>query len=114
MNAIARVGLLCSIWVVVAVRAAGQGYAWYPLGSGMNNTVYALTVYNGELIAGGEFSTAGGVTCNRIARWNGSTWQPLGTGMTAPVLALTVYDGELIAGGTFTTAGGVTCNGIAR
>ena len=33
---------------------------WSPLGSGMNGTVYALTVYNGNLIAGGYFTTAGG------------------------------------------------------
>ena len=38
----------------------------------MNGGVSALTVYNGELIAGGDFTTAGGVTCNYIARWNGS------------------------------------------
>jgi hypothetical protein len=69
-------------------------------------------VYNGELIAGGEFTTAGGVTANRIARWNGTTWQALGTGMSGGyypyVLALAVYNGELIAGGgfTITTAGG--------
>jgi peptidoglycan hydrolase-like amidase len=77
---------------------------------------YALTVYNGELIAGGEFTYAGGVTCNGIARWNGSQWQPLGTGMNGSLRcrALTVYNGELIAGGWFTTAGGVTCNYIAR
>ena len=44
--------------------------------------VCALTVYNGELIAGGWFTTAGGVTCNCIARWDGSAWQPLGSGMS--------------------------------
>jgi hypothetical protein len=66
----------------------------------MNATVFALTVYNGELIAGGGFTYAGGVTCNYIARWNGSQWQPLGTGMNNWVYALTVYNGELIAGGS--------------
>jgi hypothetical protein len=34
--------------------ARWDGSAWQPLGSGMNNEVYALTVYNGELIAGGR------------------------------------------------------------
>ncbi len=33
---------------------------WSPLGSGMNNEVHALTVYNGNLIAGGYFTPAGG------------------------------------------------------
>jgi hypothetical protein len=35
----------------------------------MDDWVYALTVYNGELIAGGHFTTAGGVTCDYIAAW---------------------------------------------
>jgi len=100
-----------------ALRATGQDYAWGPLGTGMGGTspyVNALTVYNGELIAGGYFSTAGGATCTHIARWNGSAWQALGSGMNDAVYALAVYNGELVAGGTFTTAGAVPCNFIAR
>jgi peptidoglycan hydrolase-like amidase len=79
--------------------------------------VVGLTVYNCELIAGGLFSTAGGVSANYIARWNGTSWQPLGTGMGGiyrDVYALTVYNGELIAGGQFTTAGGNPANYVAR
>jgi len=74
----------------------------------------ALTVYNGELIAAGLFTTADGVVCNNIARWNGVTWQPLADGTNGSVNALTVYSGELIAGGWFTTAGGVVCSCLAR
>ena len=107
---VVAVGVVC----VGTPTAAGQDYCWRPLGSGMNDYVYALTEYNGELIAGGVFTTAGGVTCNYIARWNGSVWQLLGSGMNGPVNALMEYNGELIAGGCFTTAGGVQCNNIAR
>jgi hypothetical protein len=35
----------------------------------MNGLVYALTVYNGELIAGGGFTTAGGQVSAYFARW---------------------------------------------
>jgi hypothetical protein len=87
---------------------------WSSLGSGVNGQIYALTVYDGELIAGGHFTTAGGVSANYIARWNGSTWAPLDSGMNAEVHALAVYQGELIAGGWFTTAGGVSVNNIAK
>jgi hypothetical protein len=80
----------------------------------MNLKVNAVTVYNGQLIAAGFFTTAGGPTRNRIATWNGAEWQALGSGMDDTVFALTVYDGELIAGGYFTQAGGVTCNKVAR
>jgi len=87
---------------------------WKPLGSGMNRAVEALTVYNGELIAGGGFTTASGIPCSYIARWDGTYWRPLGSGMNGRVWALTVYDGELIAGGEFTTAGGVACNYVGQ
>ena len=76
--------------------------------------VAALTVFSGELIAGGNFATAGGVPCNNVARWNGDVWGPLGSGMDGDVIALTVYNGDLIAGGDFTVARSVSCNHIVR
>jgi len=68
--------------------ARWDGLAWQPLGSGMDVTgdsprVFALTVYDGELVAGGWFTTAGGVPCYRIACWNGSSWAPVGSGVSA-------------------------------
>lgn len=86
--------------------------------SGFNGPVNALIIwtYNGTtyLIAGGGFTTAGGVSANYIAKWDGSTWSSLGSGMSATVRALTTYNGNLIAGGNFTTAGGVSANCIAK
>jgi len=87
---------------------------WSGLSTGMNDWVHALTVYNGDLIVGGQFTSAGGVPANYIARWNGSSWSPLGTGTNAEVDALTVFNGELVAGGRFTFAGGVELNFIAK
>jgi hypothetical protein len=94
--------------------ASWDGTNWQPLGTGMNNYVFALTIYNGELIAGGGFTTAGGVSASAIARWDGGSWQALGGGLNGTVYSLTVYNGELIAGGLFTTAGSVSANFIAR
>ena len=34
-----------------------------------------------DLYAGGYFTTAGGVTANNIAKWDGSAWSALGSGM---------------------------------
>jgi hypothetical protein len=96
--------------------ARWNGSAWHPLGSGMDDPVWSLTVYPaaaGELIAGGDFTTAGDVACSHIARWNGNTWQSLGPGMNGPVYGLAAYNDELIAGGYFWTAGGVGANYIA-
>jgi len=86
---------------------------WTPLGSGMNGRVEALAVYDNKLMAGGDFTTAGGDSAYYIASWDGSSWSPLGWGMNNWVDALAVYDNKLIAGGYFTTAGGVGANNIA-
>ena len=69
----------------------------------------------GNLYAGGFFTTAGGVSANYIAKWDGSSWSALGSGIDNLVLALAVDGaGNLYAGGSFTTAGGVIANNIAK
>ncbi len=93
----------------------------------MNDAVHALTVFDdgsgggAALHAGGRFTTAGGVTVNRMAKWNGSTWSALSSGVSgvdAVVFALTVFDDgagpKLYAGGDFTTASGTPVSHIAR
>ena len=81
---------------------------------GKDRYIFDLTVYNGELIAGGIFTTAGGIETNYIARWDGTSWSPLASGMNNRVISVSEYNGELIAGGYFTTAGGTAANYIAR
>ena len=87
---------------------------WSALGTGMNFYVAALAVIGSDLYAGGRFTTAGGVSANYIAKWNGSSWSPLGSGMNGAVIALAVIGADLYAGGEFTTAGGVNANYIAK
>ena len=94
---------------------AADGGDWDPRFNprGMNNSVAALAWDGTNLYAGGDFTTAGDVTANYIAMWNGSAWSTLGTGMNGTVYAL-AWDGtNLYAGGSFTTAGGVAANCIA-
>ena len=84
------------------------------IGPGFDSAVLALCVYNGKLVAGGKFATAGGVSANRIAAWDGVSWQPLGDGITGySVVAMTVHAGDLIVGGSFTSAGGVPAENVA-
>jgi hypothetical protein len=87
---------------------------WQPMDTGMNFDVHALTVYGGDVIAGGGFNQASGQTARFVARWDGSAWQPMGTGMNSWVRALTVHDGDLVAGGSFTSASGTSANRVAR
>ncbi len=93
-----------------------DGTSWTPLGSGMNGAILALErLTNGDIVAGGDFTTAGGVSASHIARWDGTAWSPMGTGMDATVRALTTLpNGDLVAGGSFTTADGVAADFIAR
>jgi trimeric autotransporter adhesin len=102
--------------------ARWDGASWTPLGSGVaiqhpsygRAAVYALTVYDGALIAGGVFTSAGGVPASFVARWDGFSWSALGSGMDDWVAALAVHEGELFAGGRFYEAGGRSVRGLAR
>ena len=101
--------------------AQWNGTSWSALGSGITGSsvlgngpaVYALAVSGTNLFAGGPFTTAGGVTVNNIARWNGSSWSALGSGVDDWVEALAVSSNQLFAGGYFTNAGGASANYIA-
>jgi len=77
-------------------------------------SVEALVFYNGDVIAGGNFTQIGGVAANNIARWDGKQWHELGGGTDDQVNTMTVYDGELIVGGRFQTVGTTPASTIAR
>jgi hypothetical protein len=73
----------------------------------------ALTTWGNDLYAAGFFTSAGGVTANHIAKWDGTSWSALGSGIGWIVYSLATYNGNLVAGGYFTTAGSITANSIA-
>ncbi len=95
--------------------AVWNGSSWSSLGgpgSGLNGEVYAIAFApNGDLVAGGSFSDAGGdPDADRIAVWNGSEWSSIGganSGIGSTVLAVAFSSGgTLVIGGQFTNAGG--------
>lgn len=99
-------------------------YAWQPLDFGIQYTswpsVNTLTVYDGKLVAGGNFDVPGGVLAYNIAAWSGLVWSALGSGITGDAIygspcvhVLSVYNGELIVGGALKAANDATVNGIA-
>ena len=101
-----------------AETSAATAAGWDPRFSppGMNNNVYALAVDgNGVLYAGGDFTAAGGVGANHIARWDGTSWTPISSGMNRSSLPLaTGASGTVYASGGFDIVGGVLANHIAR
>ena len=93
--------------------------AWGAMGNGFNNAVLALTVFNGEVYAGGIFDSSrdGSTALNHIAKWNGTTWVQVGEGLNDTIYALTVdsVHNKLYAGGGFTQTGlGVPAKHIAE
>jgi hypothetical protein len=104
--------------------ARWDGASWAALGSGMNGVVRALAVFDdgsgagAALYAGGNFTTAGGLPADRVARWDGTGWSALGGGLDGEVRALAVHDDgsgpRLFAGGDFSAAGGVAMDRVAR
>jgi hypothetical protein len=100
--------------------AQWNGTNWSPLGSGVSGMVNYITGVNSVVVSssgvyvGGRFTTAGSVTANGIARWNGTNWSALGSGMNGYVNALAVSDNLLFAAGEFSMAGGTPVSNIAQ
>jgi hypothetical protein len=115
-------GLFLTAGGVSAMRIARWNGTWSAFGAGLmsngpNDNVYALTTLpNGDLVVGGVFTMADGLSVNNIVRWDGTAWSPLGVaGLNYAVICLTLLpNGDLVAGGTFTVAGGVFASRIAR
>ena len=90
-------------------------HTWSALSGGMNGDVLALLTRGASVYAGGQFTTAGGVSAANIATWSPtqSTWSPLGSGITGSVFALDARDDTVYVGGLFTAAGGVSATNVA-
>jgi hypothetical protein len=107
--------------------AKWNGSSWSALGSGVsglepNTEVRAIATIGLNVYAGGVFTTAGGISANHIAKWNGSSWSALSTGLQnghCPnplwcVTAMATDGSNVYVAGNFAVAGGVAAVGIAR
>jgi hypothetical protein len=72
-----------------------------------------MVVFDGVLLAGGSFTTAGETKAPGIAAFDGEGWTPLGDGIAGWVSALHVHADALIAGGQFQLAGGDSARRVA-
>ncbi|MEZ6038359.1 MAG: hypothetical protein R3F29_12825 [Planctomycetota bacterium] len=89
----------CVAPLLLATALAAQcADAWQPGGTWDAAPSLFATTADGDLIAAGEFTIAGGVPCTRIARRVDGQWTPLGAGMSLPITSLaTLPDGDVIA-----------------
>jgi FlgD Ig-like domain len=112
--------------------ARWDGDRWSAVAPGLDGPVHALAVFDADgagaqpavLVAGGQFTTAGGAPASNIAAWNGAGWSALAGGITgtdAAVRTLHVWDADgpgpgnavLVVGGRFDGAGGQAAGGLA-
>ncbi|MBX9737294.1 MAG: hypothetical protein K2X32_10250, partial [Phycisphaerales bacterium] len=104
------------------VRYNVSSGAWSEMGGGLAQgaIVRALAVVPaGDVIVGGQFVSAGGVSASNIARFTPNTgrWSTLGNGIEKSGIVSTLAvlpGGDVIVGGRFSTAAGVAANNIAR
>lgn len=96
--------------------AIWDGNTWSTTGNGMDEHIDALMHFNGDIIAGGDFSDADGVSVQYFAKYNGSVWSPVTTIYPDSfVLALTNDGTNIYAGGMFKKCGADTnCKRIAK
>jgi hypothetical protein len=101
--------------------AAWNGSAWAALGNGItgdssyNTMVNALVVDGADVLAGGEFTFAGGQAAAHFARWNGTAWQAVGQleSYDNVKALLAIPGGGYYVGGDFNTLDGVLVENIA-
>ncbi|MBK8099538.1 MAG: delta-60 repeat domain-containing protein [Planctomycetes bacterium] len=103
--------------------ARWDGQAWHALGNGLRDTsggralVYCLAALpNGNLVAGGNFASAGGVITSNVARWDGQAWHAMSIGNSSDTVRdlAVMPNGDLIAAGVFMSSSGVQLGGVAR
>ncbi|MCX7929955.1 MAG: hypothetical protein N2663_04475 [Chlorobi bacterium] len=110
------------VYVGGSFRRAGQirtsaiarwdGTQWHALGNGLSGETsvtpaQVLTLaklWDGSLIAGGDFVRSGNQTVRYLARWNGTGWEELGP-PDGIVTAALVADGRLYISGGFEKIG---------
>jgi hypothetical protein len=99
---------------LIAQWDASSG-TWAEVGAGLYGVaVHALVVNGNDLYVGGQFSLAGTLPVNNVARWDGTRWSALGSGLNGTVYDLTMWGNELYAAGQFFAASSEQFHSLAR
>lgn len=96
--------------------AEWDGSVWHGVGTWATgaSTVRALVEYQGELVAGGQFTFQGATPVADLVRLQGDSWTTIGglNSTRTNTYSLAVYDNILLASGTF--SGGTMGANISR
>jgi hypothetical protein len=100
--------------------AKWDGVSWSVIGSGADNVIDVIEVWNNELYIGGLFTMINGVNASGIAKWNGMSIAAVGTGVPVVTIgwpnrvsAMEAIDDKLYVGGLFSSIDNVNANNIA-
>ncbi len=103
---------------VPAAGIARHGNQWSSFGSGIyvNNrpgTVATLAAYNGDLYAGGTFTSAGGLLMANMVWWDGVQWNEMIMRPDYGVNAMVVHNNQLVVAGYIQHVGSLAVNRVA-
>jgi len=105
--------LFCSVLLVLLVGIFSNSYAQQ-----LNGAVYLMAYSGNNIYVSGDFTAAGSVSLNGMAKWDGTQWSPLGLGFSSSTSYINAMicdaAGNLYVGGNFSSIGGVAANNIAK
>ncbi|HOX27276.1 MAG TPA: FlgD immunoglobulin-like domain containing protein [Candidatus Krumholzibacteria bacterium] len=94
--------------------AKWDGYSWSALGTELVHRVSALAIWDGQIVAGGDFDHGIDPSIRGAAYWDGVHWNALGADVSGEIYTLTASNHGLYGGGDFEAAGNVFARHIAR
>lgn len=109
-NRVAKYNPVTDTWSAMGTGLAGGGAIGYAV----------CVAPNGQIYVGGDFTTAGGVSCLYVARWDGFQWRTVGATSGVNTIVYTIINAgngkTLYMGGIFVTSNGgsVTYNYVAQ
>lgn len=107
-----------SVNYVVDYDGSGFKYLGGAAENGVNDSAFAMLMWNGTLYVGGIFTSTADGFANRIAKYTGTSWGPLGgtitAGLNGIVRAIVIDGDDVYVGGEFTGTGTSTANRIIR
>lgn len=104
----------CSAAILLFSWINCSAQVWTNLSTGIPDEVNVIKSFGADLIVGGDFHSAGSVSANYLAKWDGTTWSAFSDELDGQVFAMHEHNGELYVAGQFTHAGGLTVNNIAK